>query len=151
MFLPQLIVNLNRIVKLQWQSIEILLDPFSAYCTPTLNREISSRELYFCDREMQIYIPEYFDVAAACVHARACLFVALAFSAFLCSHFCSGTSRTPHERMPLFYEIVNVESVRQFWPRRAYTRRNTSLFMFQFLFDCGFRRCSIVKSWLKFR
>lgn len=68
-------------------------------------------------------------------NAHACLFVALAFSAFfLCAHFCSGTSRTSHERMSLFYEIVNVESVRQLWPRCAYIR-NTSLFMFQFLFD----------------
>lgn len=102
---------------------------------------------------MQIYIPEYLDVAAAYIHAHACLFVALAFSAFFMrALFCSGTSRTPHERMPLFFTRSSTLKVSDSFGLGAHIRcRNTSLFMFQFLFDRGYRRCSVVKNQLKAR
>lgn len=118
-----------------WKSFSIYL----GHCDVS-NREISpASELYI------FTVPKCFDATAAYIHA--CLFVAFAFSAFfLCAHFCYGMPPTPHERMPLFYEIVNVESVRQFWPRRAITRRDTRLFVFQFLFKRKYPWCMVVRS-----
>lgn len=93
----------------------------------------------------------HFDVATVRVHAHACLFVALAFSAFFYVRTFVPGRRALHTSECLFFTRSSTLKVSGSFGLAAHVcPGDTPLFAFQFLFDRECPRCSVVRSWDNF-